>query len=210
MGDKRRVRTNMRRLQRVRTWQLVIILIIVGFISATFLRLNNIGMIERRSAVMAADESGDTKALQDRLYDLQRYVSAHMNTSMGKGVYLISSYKRDSQTAYDNALNESNINGNIYKKVQDVCRPRFSRWSGAYVQCVRDELAKYPDSKNLTSSVNWPRADMYLHVFISPLWSSDFAGWSVIVFIVILVLIIIRLASRLLLRLLLRHHYKSI
>lgn len=200
----------MKRLQRIKTWQLLILLIIAGYISATFLRLNNIGMIERRSAVMVADKSGDNKILQTRLYDLQRYVSAHMNTSMGKGVYLISSYKRDSQAMYDNATNESNTNGNIYKKVQDVCAPRFSRWSEVYVQCVRDELAKYPDGKDLVSSVALPRADTYLHSFVSPLWSPDFAGWSVLIFMVILAMIIIRLMGYLLLRLLLRHHYKRI
>jgi uncharacterized SAM-binding protein YcdF (DUF218 family) len=63
------MRKNMKRLQRIKTWQLVILLIIVGFISATFLRLNNIGMIERRSAVLAADEAGKADAIQDRLYD---------------------------------------------------------------------------------------------------------------------------------------------
>jgi hypothetical protein len=129
---------------------------------------------------------------------------------MGKGVYLISSYKRDSQNAYDNATNESNAKGNIYDKVQGVCRPRFSNWSEVYVQCVRDELAKYPDGNDLIKSVSLPRADTYLHVFISPVWSPDFAGWSVLLFMVILAMIIIRFLSVILLRLLLRHHYKRI
>ena len=210
MIDKRRVKLNLKRLQRIKTWQLFILLIIMGFLSATFLRLNNIGMIERREAVINADEASNNDITQNRLYDLQRYVSAHMNTDMGKGVYLQAAYQRDVQNAYAKASQDSNVNGNIYKKVQEVCMPQFSHWSYAYIQCTTDELAKYPASNSLISSINLPRADAYLHVFASPLWSPDFAGWSVIIFMVILTMIIVRLTSVWILRLLLRRHYKSI
>jgi len=207
---KRQVRRNIKQLQRVKTWQLVVLLILSGFISATLLRLNNIGMVERRSAVIAADNVGTNGITQSRLYDLQRYVSEHMNTDMGKGVYLESTYKRDVQTAYANASNGDNPNGNIYKKAQEVCAPQFTHYSYAYLQCTTGELAKYPEGSNLISSANLPIADAYLHVFVSPLWSPDFAGWSVLVFVVILIMIIVRLTSVGVLKLLLRHHYKSI
>lgn len=210
MVNNIRLRNNLKRLQRIKTWQLLILLVIVGFLSATFLRLNNIGMIERRSAVMTADNSGDTNNLRDRMYDLQRYVSGHMNTSMGKGLYLEASYKRDAQAAYDKATNINNKNGNIYKKVQEICMPQFSYWSYAYIQCTTNELAKYPAGNNLANSVVLPRADIYLHAFASPLWSPDFAGWSVLIFAVILIMIIVRLLGYILLKLLLRHHYKRI
>ena len=49
--DKRKTKFRIKRLSQVKTWQLVILLIMAGFISATFLRLNNVGMIERREAV---------------------------------------------------------------------------------------------------------------------------------------------------------------
>lgn len=210
MVDKKQVKINIKRLQRIKTWQLVILLILAGFMSATFLRLNNIGLVERRAAVLDADSVGDNQITQSRLYDLQRYVSAHMNTDMGKGVYLESAYKRDVQTAYTQASNNNNPNGNIYKKVQEVCMPQFSYWSFAYLQCTTDELAKYPASGNLIDSIKLPKADAYLHVFSSPLWSPDFAGWSVLVCVVILIMIIVRLISIGVLKILLRHHYKSI
>lgn len=210
MVDKKQVSRNIKQLQRIKTWQLVIFLIFAGFISATFLRLNNIGMIDRRAAVMSADSAGDNKATLNRLYDLQRYVTSHMNTEMGKGVYLESTYKRDVQAAYEAASKDSNPNGNIYKKAQEVCAPKFTHYSYAYLQCTTDELAKYPASEDLISSVNLPQADTYLHVYAAPLWSPDFAGWSVLVFGVILLMIIARLTSVIVLRLMLRHHYKSI
>ena len=88
-------------------------------------------MVERRSAVLAADSTGDNDKTITRLYDLQRYVSAHMNTDMGKGLYLQASYDRDVKKADNAASSDTNSNGNIYKKAQEVCAPRFTRYSTA-------------------------------------------------------------------------------
>lgn len=210
MFDKKQTRQRIKKLQSLRTWQLVVLLILISFVTATFLRLNNIGMIERRAAVLTADSGGDNTITQNRLYDLQRYVSAHMNTDMGKGVYLEATYKRDVEAAYAVASSDTNPNGNIYKIVQQICMPRFSYWSLAYLQCTTDELAKYPASSDLINDVKLPRADSYLHVYSSPLWSSDFAGWSMVICVVILIIIIVRLTSVGILKLVLSRKYKSI
>ena len=210
VADNKKVHKNLRRLQKIKTWQLVVLLILMGFVSATFLRLNNIGMIQRRDAVLAADSAGDDAITQNRLYDLQRFVNDHMNTDLGKGIYLETAYKRDVQKAYDEASKETNPNGNIYKKAQEVCAPQFTHWSVAFVQCSVNELAKYPAADNLVGLANLPKADTYLHSFVSPVWSPDFAGWSVLICVVILLMIFIRIVSVGLLKLLLRRHYKSI
>ncbi|MDB5167109.1 MAG: hypothetical protein JWN26_254 [Candidatus Saccharibacteria bacterium] len=210
VADKGRVRRSMKQLQRVKTWQLVILLILAGFLAATFLRLNNIGMVERRAAVQAADDGGNSDTIINRLYDLQRFVTAHMNADMGKGVYLVSSYKRDVQVAYTKASSDTNPNGNIYEKAQEVCAPKFTRWSEAYVQCTTSELAKYPAAANLEAAVNLPHADSYLYDYVSPLWSPDFAGWSVLVCVALILMIIARLISVAILRVILHQQYKSI
>lgn len=210
MADKRRIKRNIKELQRIKTWQLIILLILASFVAATFLRLNNIGMVERRTAVLAADEAGNSQVTINRLYDLQRYVSVHMNSDMGKGLYLETSYKRDDQAAIDRASQDSNPNGNIYKKAQEVCAPQFSRYSYAYLQCTTGELAKYPAASGLVESAKRPNPYSYLHVFVSPLWSPDFAGWSVVVCLVITLMIIVRLLSLAALRIILHQHYKSV
>ena len=92
--DKRSVKQKINRLRRLKTWQLVVILVFMMLMSATFLRLNNIGMVQRQKAVEQADKQGDMQAVQDRLYDLRRYVSDHMNTS-GARIYLHEKYNRD-------------------------------------------------------------------------------------------------------------------
>lgn len=210
MADKRRVRKTIKDLQRVKTWQLLVLLILAAFISATFLRLNNIGMVERRTAVIDADKAGDEQATVKRLYDLQQYVSAHMNTDLGKGVYLESTYQKDSQAALNAASNDQNPNGNIYKKAQEVCAPRFSHYSTAYLQCTTSELAKYPASSNLIGAVKLPSASAYLHDYESPVWSPDFAGWSVVVCAILVLMILARLISLGILKLMLRRHYRSV
>lgn len=210
MADRSRVKKSLKDLQRIKTWQLIILLVIVGFIAATFLRLNNIGMVHRRDAVISADTSGNQEALINRLYDLQRYVASHMNTDLGRGVYLESSYNRDFQMWQENQYGTTNPNGNIYKKAQEVCAPQFSSYSYAYLQCTTNELAKYPAASDPASDTSKPRQEGYIHAFTSPVWSPDFAGWSVLVFGVILLLILIRLLSAFVLHLMLRRNYKRV
>jgi hypothetical protein len=209
VADKRRVKKSIRQLRRVKTWQLLILLLLVGFIAATFLRLNNIGMVQRRDAVLAADKVGDGAAIESRLYDLQRYVAAHMNTETGP-FYLEQQYRRDAQKAVDAASNDDNPNGNINAKAEAVCRPQYTVWSPAYVQCFTDELAKFPPSPDPAQNVNLPSTSLYRHEFADPLWSPDFAGWSVVVGVVILLMIVTRLVSIGVLRLLLKQHYRGI
>lgn len=210
MADKGRIKRSIKDLQRIKTWQLIVLLIIVGFVAATFLRLNNIGMVERRAAVLSADKEGNEETIIQRLYDLQRYVSSHMNTELGRGVYLDSSYSRDLQDWQSSQYGDANPNGNIYKKAQEVCAPRFSYYSAAYLQCTTGELAKYPAAADPATDTSKPRQEAYIHAFSSPFWSPDFAGWSVVAFLIILGLIIVRFISLGVLALLLRKHYKTI
>lgn len=209
MLDKRRVKHNIKQLQRVKTWQLLIVLILMSFVAATFLRLNNIGMADRRDAVLAADKAGDAETIQSRLYDLQRYTAEHMNAGTGP-FYLEQQYRRDAQRAVDAASTVDNPNGNINAKAEAVCRPQFSAWSPAYVQCFTDELAKYPPSPDPAQNVHLPSTDLYRHNFISPHWSPDFAGWSVLICALILLVIIARLVSLGVLRWMLKRHYRGI
>lgn len=210
MADKGRIKQGIKGLQAVKTWQLVILLLICGFIAATFLRLNNIGMVQRREAVINADKGGDPIAITQRLYDLQQYVSAHMNTDLGRGVYLEATYGKDVQNWQETQYGDSNPNGNIFKKAQEVCAPQFSGWSQAYVICVDNELGKYPEAKNPATDTSKPRQEMYIHDFESPIWTPDFAGWSVVGCAVILLMIVVRLISLGVLQIMLKHRYRRV
>lgn len=209
MADKRRVKKSIRQLQRVKTWQLLILLILMAFIAATFLRLNNIGMSQRRAAVLAADEAGETDAIQSRLYDLQRYAAEHMNAGT-EAFYLEGQYKRNVQQKIEEAKRQGDSNGNVNVKAEAVCKPKFTVWSQAYVQCFTEELAKFPPSSDPAENVKLPSTSLYRYSFASPLWSPDFAGLFVLVTLAVLGIILLRLLGLLVLRLLLKRHYKGI
>lgn len=209
MADRRRVKRSIKQLQRVKTWQLLILLILAGFLAATFLRLDNIGMIQRRDAVLSADKEGNVDTIQNRLYDLQRYVASHMNADTGP-FYLEEQFKRDAQKLVDAASNVTNPNGNINVKAESVCKPQYTKWSPAYVQCFADELAKYPPSPDPAQNVILPSTALYRHDFSSPSWSPDFAGLFVLLCSFISLLIVIRLIGLGILRLLLKRHYRGI
>ena len=209
MADKRHIKWDIKRLQRVKTWQLLILLILAGFIAATFLRLDNIGMTERRDAVLAADKAGDENVIRSRLYDLQRYSAGHMNSDTGV-FYLEQQYKRDSQNALDAASQYEDPNGNVNVKADAVCKPQYTAWSEAYVQCFADQLAKFPPSPNPAEHADLPSTSLYRYDFISPLWSPDFTGFSVLVCVAIALMIFVRLISLSILRLLLKRHYRGI
>lgn len=212
MAESRNIRRNVRRLQRVKTWQLIALLLLMSFIAATFLRLNNIGMVQRRDAVMQADKGTDSTITQTRLYDLQRYVSSHMNADMGT-IYLQDQYKRDTQKTIDSASsNTSYEDAKPFKDAQAVCAPRYANLGGysqAYQQCVIDQLNNVGSSANLTSELQLPKADQYRFSFAAPLWSPDFAGFSVLICLLIIFVIVARLGAILLLKLILKIQHRG-
>ncbi len=177
-------------------------------ITATFLRLNNIGMIERRAAVINADKAGDAETVRARLFDLQRYAAVHMNADSGT-VYLSEQYRRDTQAAIEAASARQSAD-NINVKADQACKAQFSGYSQAYVQCFASELAKYPSQADTLDKANLPSPSLYRHDFSSPTWSPDFAGFGVLICLLITLVIVARLLSLLLLRVLLHRHYNSV
>lgn len=210
MADKRKVHKSIKRLQVVKTWQLVILLILMGFVSATFLRLNNTGMIARRAAVLSADKAANDQETSDRLADLQRFTAAHMNADTG--VFdLKEKYDRD-VSAIINADTGTSGADSPQARADAVCRPANATtvgYSAAYQNCVVNELLKQGQVADPGMAKKLPNAALYRYSFISPIWSPDFAGWSVLLTGVILLIIILRLVILVVLRILLKRHYRA-
>lgn len=213
MTETRKIQWNVRRLQRIKTWQLVLLLLVMCFIAATFLRLNNIGMIQRREAVLQADKGADVTVTWNRMYDLQRYVAGHMNANMG-AIYLEEQYKRDSQKILDTASSSSSYeDAKPFKEAQAVCAPRYANLGGysqAYQQCVIDQLNAHGASSNLANEVPLPKPDQYRFSFVSPTWSPDFAGFSVLLCVLISLVIIVRISALLILKLVLKMRHRGV
>lgn len=213
---KREIKSLEKRLAKIKTWHLVVLLIMFGFISATFLRLNNVGMRERRDAVISADKAGDVEQIERRLYDLQRYVTSHMNADPGK-IALEETYKRDNEAhkAQLEKQSDANPQGNVYKKAADVCDPIGQaggwRWPDPrYTDCIDRELEKYPSAGELQLSYRPIPTETYYHTFVSPLWSPDFAGLSLLASAIIALAIIIRLITLGILKIVLKFRYRQV
>lgn len=207
--DRRQVKRDIKRLQRVKTWQLVVLLVLALFVAATFLRINNVGMLERRKAVEAADKIGDDEVTQERLYELQQYVSRHMNTSTGD-FDLKAAYERDVQDMIEQArVANTSSHNTIWNKAADECfRQFYGNWQGS-VQCIVEKQKKFPTNTPVTE-IATPDPQLYRHNFLAPAWSPDFAGWSIVVCLVITLVILGRLLALGILRLLLRRHYQRV
>lgn len=210
MADKNLARRNLRFLERFPTWQLIVILILLVFVSATFLRLNNIGMAERRQAVIDADKAGDETVIHNRLLHLANYVSHHMNT--GKNVvYLEGQYNRDKAALIEDTVGDQDSQAVINDRVDAICKPQFSGYNQGYVECFAREYAKYsPGSVSPVTEIQMPDTSKYRHTFAAPLWSPDFAGFSVLACVVLVVVIIFRLISLWVLKMILKIKYKSV
>ena len=196
----------------LRTWQLVLLLVPLVFVSASLLRMNNLGMVERRNVVLSADQAGNTDAIQRSLADLQNYVSGHMNTEMGNGLYLQYSYNRAYDAALSAASQATNPNSAVYQQASVDCRSRFvggvASFRNDYVQCVLQRVEALSPGANATAGANLPQADNYRFAYASPVWSPDSAGLFVALTALVVVLILIKVTSYMIFRLLVGRYFR--
>ena len=166
-------------------------------------------MAQRREAVLQADREARDEDMANRMYDLQRYTAAHMNADTGQ-FDLTEQYERDVQEVIAAATDDTNPYGNINAQAEAICRPRFSSYSAAYLQCFLDEISKFPAAPEIDDTLDLPNPALYRHSFVAPLWSPDFAGFSTLFFLFIALVILGRWIHFGLLHLLLKHRNKGI
>ena len=177
--DKRKLHHLWTKLRSIEPWYFLIIVLISSGICASALRTNNQHMIKLRDAVYAADK--DNGDVQGTLLALQAYVVAHMNTNLSAGpqavhppIQLKYTYDRLVQAQSEQVAKN---NMQIYNDAQQYCEQQNSAdFSGRnripcieqYVQGHGVNLATIPDA-------------LYKFDFITPVWSPDLAGWSLVV-----------------------------
>lgn len=211
-ATRERLRRRLKHLRAVKTWQLVVLLLLSVVVSATFLRLNSLAMSELRKAVVAADQKGDTAATTAAIDALGKYVTSHMNTSLGDGFYLTASYERAREAAVQAAADTTNPDSALYQKASVECQSASARaaYGGYYVPCVLAKVKELGNSSALTSELQLPRSELYKVNFVSPLWSPDAAGISVTISLLILLIIIGRITGVIVLKFLIKRRFKTI
>lgn len=201
--NKRHIHHYITVLGHVKTWQLVVIALLLSVVSVALLRYNSIEAVRLFEAVKQADrDNADTiKALTE----LQRYVSQHMNTQLER-VSLEETYARDYQTALDRLAKSGITNQVDYDAIQQSCQAELSRTGSfpAYAQCVSNQASQTAPGENPQLQANLPNPARYQYTFISPTWSPDLAGITLLLTGVFWVFIISKVGLRLLLQWLVR------
>ncbi|MBQ8984923.1 hypothetical protein IJ098_03680 [Candidatus Saccharibacteria bacterium] len=204
----------LRRISAVKTWQFILVLIPLIFITATLFRFDHLRMNDLLDNVLTADANNDDAAIATSLAELQNFVFSHTVFSavddngvqklvLGTGpFYLQNQYNRAAAAAIEAAenqiTNDSNPNGNIYAAASAVCKPiaiqNGWRWNDqGYLDCMTSELAKYPTTDALTSvSAAVPPTDLYRYNYASPLWAPTLAGFLCIFDIILIIIILVR------------------
>lgn len=209
---------------KIKTWMLLILLVILVFVDATLLRLNHIKMSELRDAVLTADDANDDAAIADGLVKLKEFVfsntvinvteeNGEQVVSFGTGpFYLEHQYLRAAQAALNDAeaklAGDSNPNGNIYGLAGDTCKALALQngwtWDNAnFINCMVTEINKYPAASDIQDTViaSLPSTELFRHNYASPIWTPSFLGWLILITIVVVVVIFIRFIIWVVLRL---------
>jgi preprotein translocase subunit SecF len=175
-------------LIRTPTWVFLLLFLTSGIICIISLRHNNETMVKLRSAVYNADKNnGDVNTT---LNDLRKYVYGHMNTNLSSGgnaikppIQLKYTYER-LQSSEQKRVDSANTN--VYTQAQVYCQQQNSvDFSGRNrVPCVQDYVTNHGEKANTVP------AALYQYDFVSPTWSPDLAGWSLVLSVLLFVLFI--------------------
>lgn len=172
--------------KKIPYWVFLGLFIFFGSISIYSLRQNNKNMIALREAVYVADKNGGD--IETALENLRRYVHSHMNTNLSAGqgaikppLQLKYTYER-LQAAEEQRVKQTN--DDVYSQAQAYCEKQNpTDFSGRNrVPCIENYVTTYG------AKVKTIPPSLYQFDFISPAWSPDLAGWSLLASIVFLLL----------------------
>lgn len=177
--NKRQLHHVWTKIRTVKPWYFLVIALLTGMVAVLALRHNNLHMMALKEAVYTADKNdGDT---QKALQNLQVYVTSHMNTDLSAGndaVYPPIQLKY----TYDRLVQQeskqlASTNTKLYNDAQKHCEALDSTdFSGRNrVPCIQQYVKDH--------GANLPAVpeSLYKFDFVSPMWSPDFAGWSLVV-----------------------------
>ncbi|MBR3115734.1 hypothetical protein IKF30_00695 [Candidatus Saccharibacteria bacterium] len=213
------------KLHKVKTWQLLLILVPLLFLDATLLRMEHVRMTELRDAVLEADASDNDEEVTKRLEELREFTLSNMvinvvddngeqRVTFGTGpFYLEHQYIKAANKALEEAesqlADDSNPNGNVYAKASDACRAQaisngWTAWDDPnYINCMVSEIQKYPAANEIQDSIkaSLPSTELYRREYAAPIWTPTLTGFMVLITLIIIVVIMYRMIVWIVLRL---------
>lgn len=183
-------------LKVVRRAPTVALLALLMVSIATFVlsyRHNNLTALQLRDNLLEVDKNnGD---VESALHTLREYTYSHMNANLSGGtnniyppIQLKYRYERlvDAEKQRTTAAN-----ANLYTAAQDYCEQQISTGRTiTRVPCVQEYLASRGGAVQQKAI---PDA-LYKFDFVSPVWSPDLAGWSMVASAILLFVLIVRVA----------------
>ncbi len=151
-------------------------------------RQNNVTSIQLRNEVLQADkDNGDVEGAMQKL---RAHMYAHMNSGLSTG-----SLQQPIQLKYRyerlvDAENQrvATTNADIYTAAQNYCEKLYPTGlsGGPRVPCIKQYVTDHGASEQTIPDA------LYKFNFVSPVWSPDLAGWSLLFTGVFLALFLIR------------------
>ena len=213
---KNHLKEALRNFFRIKTWKLIVILIPLVFLAATLLRFDHLKMLELRDQVLEADASGSEEDIIAALNQLRDFTFTHIvvNVYEENGVekltfgtgpfYLENQYVKTAQAELAKAeasLENAGVNpnGNVFKKAAEVCDALGIQYgwgySAPYINCMQDELAKYPAMDEIEDykQAMIPSTALYRQDFASPIWYPCWSGIVILLCVLLVIFILVRL-----------------
>jgi hypothetical protein len=149
-------------------------------------------MVKYRDAVYEADKNGgDVNAA---LNNLRQYVHSHMNTNLSSGNNAIKppiQLKYTYERLAGNAQKQSNDSA-LYTEAAEYCQARIpasvSISGRSRITCVQEYILDHGGQQ----APAIPTA-LYQFDFVSPTWSPDLAGWSLLLSVILLLALITKI-----------------
>lgn len=191
--NKKKLHHEYTKIRPIRAWPFLALALLFLATGVYGLRQNNLEMVRLRQAVIEADEkNGD---VEKALAELREHVHGHMNTNLSSGnvaikppIQLKNRYER---LAKVEAERVKELNKAEQAKAEQVCAARHpgEGFNSPRVACI----AEYMREKGVAE--NPVPAELYKFDFVSPKWSPDLAGISLLLSAAFILLFITRVLA---------------
>lgn len=174
--SKKHLRKIWHSISIVNTWYFFGLFGLFLLIGVLAVRQNNLKSIELRNIVLKADEQNI--AVEQPLRELREHIYSHMNAGLSNGsltqpIQLKHRYER----LVEAEKQKSGDSQQVYSDAQAYCEQRFGQGNlrEGRVPCVQQYVSEH--SGGQVSQI--PEA-LFKFDFVSPKWSPDLAGWSLL------------------------------
>lgn len=177
--NKRKLHHIHRKFRIISPWYFLTASAVFLAIGVYGLRQNNFTMINLRQAVVTADENnGD---VEKALEELRLFVYGHMNTNLSSGKFAIKPpiqlKHRYDQLVDAEQQKVKGVNQTVQQQGEAICAAQFpaAGYNSPRVACIQQYV-----SANAKKANDVP-PELYKFDFVSPRWSPDLAGISLLI-----------------------------